>query len=105
MLCGQRAFWFVGTNGVPVDLDKNDLRERLSRLVTVPGGEDGPSTEAYLEEVCRYAAVELHSTAAIVGGVAAQECIKLITKQFVPVHNCLVYNGVVCEASVFCLRT
>jgi len=44
-------------------------------------------------EMCRYGAAEIHSVAAIVGGVGSQEIIKLLTSQFVPLNNLYVYNG------------
>ena len=49
--------------------------------------------EDLIHEVCRFGGAELHSVAAFMGGVAAQEVIKLITKQFVPVNNTYVYNA------------
>lgn len=42
---------------------------------------------------CRYGAAELHSVAAYMGGVAAQEAIKLLTNQFVPINNTHIYNA------------
>ncbi len=45
---------------------------------------------------CRYGGAELHTVAAYVGGVVAQEIIKLITSQYVPIANTLIFNGVTC---------
>ena len=42
---------------------------------------------------CRYGAAELHSVAAYMGGAVAQEVIKLVTHQFVPVNNTYIYNA------------
>lgn len=47
----------------------------------------------YVAEMCRFGAGELHVVAAIVGGMAAQEAIKLVTEQFVPFGGALIYNG------------
>lgn len=44
-------------------------------------------------EICRFGASELHVISAIIGGVAAQEAIKLCTNQYIPVDNCLIYDG------------
>ena len=49
--------------------------------------------EDLLHEVCRFGGSELHSVAAFMGGVGAQEVIKLITRQFVPVNNTYIYNA------------
>jgi amyloid beta precursor protein binding protein 1 len=45
-------------------------------------------------EVVRYGGGELHPISALVGGVAAQEAVKIITHQYVPLNNTFVYNGV-----------
>uniref|UniRef100_A0A8C4N706 NEDD8-activating enzyme E1 regulatory subunit n=1 Tax=Eptatretus burgeri TaxID=7764 RepID=A0A8C4N706_EPTBU len=47
-----------------------------------------------LVEFCRCAVSELHPVAAFVGGAGAQEVIKLLTKQFVPIDNTVLYNAV-----------
>ncbi|XP_071089185.1 NEDD8-activating enzyme E1 regulatory subunit-like [Haliotis cracherodii] len=47
----------------------------------------------FVHEICRYGAAELHSVAAMMGGVAAQEVIKIITGQFVPINNSFIYNA------------
>eukprot|EP00871_Galdieria_phlegrea_P004796 jgi/Galph1/5317/GphlegSOOS_G3909.1 len=47
----------------------------------------------YLKEMCRYGASELHSVASLVGGVAAQEVVKLVTKQFRPVNGWFIFNA------------
>lgn len=47
----------------------------------------------YAHEVCRYGGAELHAMAAIMGGCAAQEAIKILTKQYVPVDNLFLFNS------------
>jgi amyloid beta precursor protein binding protein 1 len=54
----------------------------------------------YIHEVCRYGGSELHAIASIIGGCAAQEAIKLITKQYVPVNNLFIYNAIKSETIV-----
>eukprot|EP00877_Chromochloris_zofingiensis_P006019 jgi/Chrzof1/1670/Cz10g16180.t1 len=55
----------------------------------------------YVAEMCRFGASELHVVSAVMGGMAAQEAIKLITQQFVPFTGTLVYNGMASTTSVF----
>lgn len=50
--------------------------------------------------MCRFGAGELHCVAAVVGGMAAQEAIKLITHQFVPLAGCLIYNAMSSTSTV-----
>ena len=59
--------------------------------------------EEILEELCRYGASELHSVAAFIGGCCAQEAIKLITHQYIPLNNTLVYSAIDQSTSVFAI--
>lgn len=45
--------------------------------------------------------VELHNIAALTGGMVAQEVIKAITKQYVPVDNTCVFDGIQSKTAVF----
>lgn len=49
---------------------------------------------AYAKEIVRYNNAEIHNIASIVGGVASQEAVKLITKQYVPMNGTYIYNGI-----------
>ena len=44
---------------------------------------------------------ELHNIAALTGGMVAQEVIKVITKQYVPVDNTCVFDGIQSKTAVF----
>ena len=44
---------------------------------------------------------ELHNIAALTGGMVAQEVIKVVTKQYVPVDNACVFDGIVSKTAVF----
>jgi len=43
---------------------------------------------------CHYGACEIPSVAALIGGVAAQEAVKVITGQFIPLNNTFIYNAI-----------
>ncbi|KAL5021823.1 hypothetical protein ScPMuIL_000978 [Solemya velum] len=47
----------------------------------------------YVHEICRYGASEIHTVASYIGGAAAQEAIKIISGQFVPINNTFIYNA------------
>ena len=51
-------------------------------------------TPDHATELVRYGGCELHTVSGIVGGLASQEAVKLLTHQFVPVDNTFVYNGI-----------
>ncbi|KAI2579014.1 NEDD8 activating enzyme E1 subunit 1, partial [Homo sapiens] len=50
---------------------------------------------------CRYGAAEPHTIAAFLGGAAAQEVIKIITKQFVIFNNTYIYSGMSQTSATF----
>lgn len=54
-----------------------------------------------LYEICRFGGAELHATSAFLGGCIAQEVIKLLTNQYIPVNDTLVYNAVSASVKTF----
>jgi len=49
---------------------------------------------SHAKEMVRFAGCEPHAIAALVGGIASQEAVKLITGQYIPLNNTFVYNGI-----------
>lgn len=47
----------------------------------------------FVYEVCRLGAAEPHALASFMGGCAAHECIKLLTRQYVPIDNLFLFNA------------
>ena len=52
-------------------------------------------------EVARGQGGELHTISAITGGLLAQEIVKLVTGQYVPIDNVCVYDGINSRSQVF----
>uniref|UniRef100_A0A915M875 THIF-type NAD/FAD binding fold domain-containing protein n=1 Tax=Meloidogyne javanica TaxID=6303 RepID=A0A915M875_MELJA len=92
---------FQEVNG-RVPKEENDLRE-MKRILCELLGETKDSElikkqeqlfpDQIIVEICRLGVSELHVISAIIGGVAAQEAIKLCTNQYIPVDNSLIYDG------------
>uniref|UniRef100_A0A8C5MKM5 NEDD8-activating enzyme E1 regulatory subunit n=1 Tax=Leptobrachium leishanense TaxID=445787 RepID=A0A8C5MKM5_9ANUR len=57
--------------------------------------------EEYIQEFCRYGAAEPHTVASFLGGAAAQEAIKIITRQFVIFTNTFIYNAMLQTSATF----
>ncbi|XP_063801615.1 NEDD8-activating enzyme E1 regulatory subunit isoform X2 [Pseudophryne corroboree] len=57
--------------------------------------------EDYIQEFCRYGAAEPHTIASLLAGAAAQEAIKIITKQFVTFNNTFIYNAMLQTSATF----
>lgn len=101
----------------PCNLDEihAGIREHIANgtglfrgLENLWGGLDGPSVqhcrekvENSLAELIRAKGGELHNISALTGGMVAQEVIKVITKQYVPIDNTCVFNGVLSKTEVF----
>lgn len=67
----------------------------------VPGSVGRQSVQEAAQEVYRAGGGELHNTSAATGGMVAQEIIKIVTKQYVPVDNTCVYDAIGSRCQVF----
>ncbi|CAI2347358.1 unnamed protein product [Caenorhabditis sp. 36 PRJEB53466] len=102
---------FPGTNGVPVSIDAQDLKKRVEVLIkdALENDQDDVSKilnrvpDAAITEMCRFGAAELHVISSYIGGIAAQEIIKLATNQYVPLNNTFLFDGHTQESSTFML--
>ncbi|KAH8879467.1 hypothetical protein GQ53DRAFT_39284 [Thozetella sp. PMI_491] len=67
----------------------------------LPGaGKNARSVKA-VQEVARAEGGELHNISALTGGMVAQEMIKIITKQYIPIDNTCVFDGITSRTQVF----
>jgi amyloid beta precursor protein binding protein 1 len=55
----------------------------------------------YASELARYGNAEIHNIASLIGGVASQEAVKIITGQYVPLDNTYIYNGIASTGGVY----
>lgn len=67
----------------------------------VEDGDEWEKIEDSLKELVRSGDASLPPTTALMGGVVAQEAIKLITKQYVPADNTVIYDGIQQAIGVF----
>lgn len=85
---------YPGQNTASPHEDFASLRKHADALVTSIGFENEQLPNDFLQELCRYGDSQIHNIAALMGGIAAQEVIKLVTHQWVPLNNSLVFNGI-----------
>ncbi len=52
------------------------------------------------EEVARAKGGDLHNISALTGGMISQEVIKIITKQYIPIDNTCIYDGITSRTQV-----
>jgi len=76
-----------------MEADVPKLKTCMSKLLQ-EWGLNPNIRDDYAIEYCRWGGSELHSVAAYMGGAAAQEVIKILTSQFVPINNTFLYNAI-----------
>jgi amyloid beta precursor protein binding protein 1 len=76
------------------------LAEQLLKTTGLNDVIDTPHA-ATLGEVVRSGASEPHVTAAFLGGLASQLSLKLLLKQFVPLNNTVLWNGLIASTTTF----
>jgi amyloid beta precursor protein binding protein 1 len=59
-----------------------------------PQAADNERYKKTAQELERAAGGELHNISALTGGMVAQEMIKIITKQYVPIDNTCIFDGI-----------
>ncbi|CAZ81645.1 unnamed protein product [Tuber melanosporum] len=57
--------------------------------------------EKVAKEIVRAGGGELHVTASLAGGIVAQEVIKIITRQYVPINNTVIFDGIGSRTQTF----
>eukprot|EP00536_Pseudo-nitzschia_multiseries_P014403 jgi/Psemu1/214567/e_gw1.697.15.1 len=81
------------------------LSEIFKDTVTPQYGISGKLTKQHIDAICkeltRYGNAEIHTVASVIGGVASQEAVKIVTGQYVPLDNTYVYNGIVSVGGVY----
>src|SRR5579859_7895492 len=61
------------------------------------------SLEIYVDIRVRAGGGELHNISSLMGGLVAQEAIKLITRQYIPSDNTCVFDGITSSTNVWSL--
>lgn len=72
-----------------------------ARFNIAEDGDEWDKIEDSVKELVRSGDASLPPTTALMGGVVAQEAIKLITKQYVPADNTVIYDGIQQAIGVF----
>lgn len=85
---------FPGQFDSAMDEDIARLKSTSISLLNELGCNSATLADDLINEMCRFGASELHAVAALVGGIASQEVIKLITRQFVPITGTYIFNGI-----------
>ncbi|KAK8212080.1 hypothetical protein IWZ01DRAFT_501101 [Phyllosticta capitalensis] len=66
-------------------------------------GELKETLRKFVAELVRAGGAEMHNIAALAGGMVAQEVIKVVTKQYIPVDNTCLFDGIKSKSGVVCV--
>ncbi len=69
-----------------------DIMESITAMVPEASGIE--RTWQAAQEVARAGGGELHNISALTGGMVAQEIIKIVTKQYIPIENTCIFDGI-----------
>ncbi|KFY97546.1 hypothetical protein V500_02016 [Pseudogymnoascus sp. VKM F-4518 (FW-2643)] len=78
------------------------ILSEISKIV--PDAANNDKLVPVVTEVARAQGGELHNIAALTGGMVAQEAIKIITKQYIPIDNTCVFDGIMGSLTTRCVH-
>lgn len=78
---------------VKIDTDTARIKSQAGRLLN-DWGITSQINDDLFHEICRYGGAEIHSISAFLGGCCAHEIIKLVTRQYKPFDNTIIYDGI-----------
>ena len=109
------APWYIGVRAVEAFRDHNEGRyagftesdiesnfpsfraevDSILQKINPDGSNDSVKVDnKVVKELLRYSDSQLHTVSAFLGGVASQEAIKLLIKQYTPLNHTLIYDGI-----------
>lgn len=77
---------------VQVETDPARIKSQAGKLLN-DWGVSAQLNDDLFHEICRYGGAEIHSISAFLGGICAHEIIKLVTRQYKPFDNTIIYDG------------
>lgn len=83
-----------------VEEDTSRIKSIANKMIN-EWGISTPISDDLAHEICRYGGAEIHSISAFFGGCIAHELIKLISKQYKPFDNTIVYDGTTAQTETF----
>jgi len=93
---------YLALKAASYELDPPTPETLLNNIIdVVPSAQKNASVISAACEVARAQGGELHNISAVTGGLVAQEVIKIATRQYVPIDNTCIYDGITSRCQVF----
>lgn len=86
-----------------VETDIGFLKKSVTAVLASLSLPTNSISDDLIHEMVRAGASELHNIAALMGGVASQEIIKILTHQYIPMDNTFIFNGIKGTSNVYTL--
>lgn len=100
----RNAGRYPGEHGLTdIEEDLATMRSITEELLTewsIPASDIEQFNDA-LKSITQAGGAELHNMASLMGGLVSQEAIKLVTRQYIPLDNTCIFDGVKSSASVY----
>ncbi|KAJ3214764.1 NEDD8-activating enzyme E1 regulatory subunit [Dinochytrium kinnereticum] len=77
-----------------LDMDIGHLKKNVVALLSKWQLNATTVSDDYIHEIVRCGGAELPTMAGIMGGIVSQEVIKILTHQYIPLNNTLIYDGI-----------
>jgi amyloid beta precursor protein binding protein 1 len=85
-----------------MEADKEEMNKYVPDLLSSLGADETFEYNFdHIHEIVRYSNSTLHNIGALLGGVAAQEAVKLITEQYTPLNHTFIFDGCHCRSQVY----
>lgn len=85
---------------IQVDIDTARIKNQAMKLLN-DWGINSYLNDDLFHEICRYGGAEVHTISAFLGGAIAHEVIKLVTHQYKPFDNTIIYDGISSQCVTF----
>jgi amyloid beta precursor protein binding protein 1 len=92
---------FPGVHAEAMEADFATLRGMTTAVLADLGLPPNFVDDDAVKEFVRFGGAEIHNIASVVGGIASQEIIKIITKQYTPINHTVIYDGIHCTTATF----
>jgi amyloid beta precursor protein binding protein 1 len=90
----------IKLTGIAHHIIDNLINEAGTRIEDPEYSELKAEVEKICVEMTRAGGKELHNIASLAGGMVAQEIIKVLTAQYIPIDNCCLFDGITSRTSV-----
>lgn len=93
---------YPGESTDTLEQDIEEMNGYVPTLIQSLGADDSfEFNYDHIHEIARYSNSCLHNIAALMGGVASQEAVKLITEQYTPLNHTFIFDGAHAKSQVF----